>query len=74
MLKVGAVTVGSITWAILPSPGHLDLSRAPFTLQVMMADHTDDLSAAIDGICNVLYDGFTWKQNILTLASFLKGD
>ena len=29
----------------------------------MMADHTDDLSAAVDGVCNVLYDGFTWTQN-----------
>ena len=43
-------------------PGHLDLSGAPFTLQVSMADHTDGLSAAVDGLCDVLYDGFTWKH------------
>ena len=60
-LKVKLVHLLGIVREMAPSPGHLDLSGAPFTLQVTMADHTDGLSAAIDGICNVLYDGCTWK-------------
>lgn len=42
-----------------PTPRHLDLSGAPLALQIVSADHTDGLPAAIDGVCNVLYDGFT---------------
>lgn len=40
----------------MPLPGHLDLSGAPLALQVAPGDHTDGLPAAIDGVCNVLYD------------------
>ena len=41
-------------------PGNLYLSGAPFTLQVMAADHTDGLSAAVDGVRDVVKDGNTW--------------
>jgi len=40
-------------------PGHLDLSGAPLALEISPGDHTDGLPAAVDGICDVLYDGFT---------------
>lgn len=41
-------------------PGHLDLSGAPLALQVSATDDADGLPAAVDGVCDVVYDGFTW--------------
>ena len=40
-------------------PGNLDLSGAPFTLQVITTDHADGFPAAIDGVCYVFHNGFT---------------
>lgn len=40
-------------------PGHLDLCGAPLALQVSATDHADGLPAPINGICDVVYDGFT---------------
>lgn len=40
-------------------PGHLDLSGAPLALQVSATDDADGLPAAVDGVCDVVYDGFT---------------
>lgn len=51
--------VGFEERAEAPPPGHLDLMGAPLALQVVLADHTDGLPAAIYGVCNVLYDGLT---------------
>jgi len=54
-------------------PGHLDLPGAPLTLQVMFADHTDGLPAAVDGFRDVLDDGPTcgvndWSMNAILLT------
>lgn len=43
----------------LNQPGHLDLSGAPLALQILVGDHTDGFPAPVDGVCDVLYDGFT---------------
>ena len=56
-LKNNHILVMHVNSGILP--GNLDLSGAPFTLQVIATDHTDGLPAAIDGICYVFHDGFT---------------
>lgn len=40
-------------------PGHLYLSGTPLALQVFATDHADGLPAAVDGVCDVVYDGFT---------------
>ena len=45
-------------------PGNLDLSGAPFTLQVITTDHADGFPAAIDGVCYVFHNGFTWKASV----------
>lgn len=42
--------------------GHLDLPGAPLTLQVATADHADGLAAPVDGVCDVVYDGFAWLE------------
>lgn len=42
-----------------PPPGHLDLSGAPVALQVAAAQNTDRLPAPVDGVSDVVDDGFT---------------
>ena len=37
-------------------PGHLDLAGAPLAGQVLPADHTQSLPAAVDGLRDVLHD------------------
>ena len=54
-LKNNHILVMHVNWIL---PGNLDLSGAPFTLQVIATDHTDGLPAAIYGVCNVFHDGF----------------